>query len=122
VSEPPSLALAVNGRQSGSFECNDGIVFAVNVANPGSHQVQVESLSLELQSESRECETHQAPISSDVSKTVPPGATLEIRRVDLAGDLCRGTAGPPGCAWRAIASSRTSQGMLSDEIRFETMY
>lgn len=120
--EPAAVVdLNLNGQKSGTVSCAGGMFFVSTLTNPTSKSVHVDGLLLNLTSLSPACISHPAPIGGTVAVSdVAAGTTSEIRRVDLAGDLCTPPLGRPGCEWRARAVVNTSVGTLSDEIPFAT--
>jgi hypothetical protein len=116
-----SADLRVNAQKSGTFECSGGLFFVASILNQTSAAVRVDSLTLTFTRVSgADCADHAAPVSAAVGMAAPPGLSTEIRRVDLAGDLCDAPFGAPGCEWLGKATLATSFGTLADEIGFRT--
>jgi hypothetical protein len=124
VPPPPSgqasADLRLNAQKNGTFSCSGGLFFVANVLNQTNAALRVDTLSLAFTKVAGSCANHSAPLSPNVDMVVPPGISTEIRRADLAGDLCEGPFGEAGCEWLAKVSLSTSFGVLTDEIAFAT--
>jgi PKD domain-containing protein len=113
--------LRLNSLKSGTFGCTQGLFFSASVANATGAPVQVDSFALTFERVSGPwCSSHAAPMTPGVNVSVAPGSAAEVRRVDLAGDLCAAPNGDAGCEWIARASLSTSAGPLLDQIAFST--
>jgi hypothetical protein len=116
-----ALDLKLNAQKSGVFACSGGLFFAAIVTNGTAAALRVDTLGLTFTKVSGSaCESNAAPIDPQVGMTVAPGVSSELRRVDLAGQLCDGPSTAPGCEWLARATASTSRGVLTDEIPFRT--
>lgn len=116
-----SADLRLNAQESGTFACSGGLFFVTSVLNQTSAPISVDTITLTFTRVSGTgCTDHAAPISPRVAIVAPPGVSTEIRRVDLAGDLCSSSHGQPGCEWLARVTLGTPIGTLRDEIGFHT--
>lgn len=113
--------LKLNAQKAGTFDCAGGLFFTTRVDNQTTAPVAVSALALNFTRVAGQgCSDHPAPIDSAMAVSVPAGLSSELRRVDLAGDLCSPPSGAPGCQWLAKATISTSFGTLTDEIGFTT--
>jgi hypothetical protein len=113
--------LRLNAEKSGTFACSGGLSFVTSVENQTSSAIRVDTISLTFTSVAGSaCSNHAAPIDPQIGMTAPAGVATEIRRVDLAGDLCSAPYGAAGCQWLGKATVATSLGTLTNEIAFTT--
>jgi hypothetical protein len=116
-----SVDLRLNAQKSGTFACSGGLFFVTSVLNQTTAPLRVESLTLTFTKVAgADCANHAAPIDPQIGMAAPSGLSTEIRRVDLAGDLCGAPYGAAGCQWLGKATVATSFGTLTDEIGFTT--
>jgi hypothetical protein len=116
-----SADLRLNAQKSGSFPCSGGLFFVTSILNQTNAAVRVDALALAFTKVlGSGCASHDAPISAPLAITAPPGVSTEVRRIDLAGDLCAAPHAEPGCEWLAKVTLSTSYGTLTDEIAFHT--
>lgn len=123
---PVEVGLTLNGLTGGTQSCSTGLFFVVRASNPRSSNVQISRLDLTFTTNSPGCLSHSAEIAG-VNPTrldatsLPAGASnVQIRQVDLAGDLCDPPRGTPGCLWLAAATLVTDVGTFSTELQFVT--
>lgn len=115
-----SVDLRVNGQKSGSFNCSSGMFVTIVVENGTADPLSVDGFVLNLTTSSAACRNFPAPVVGSVGADIPPSTSNEIRRIDLAGQLCRDPGQAPGCEWAAEAVVTTSAGTFEDSIRFST--
>jgi hypothetical protein len=120
----PSLTL--NGTTAGgSHSCAAGLIFRVGASNPTSRAVRVTRFNLTLQSSTPPCISHSAPVFGDglESAQLPPRASdVQLRRMDLAGDLCKPPNGSAdGCLWQANLVLETDVGNFGRDLQFSTV-
>jgi hypothetical protein len=113
--------LKLNAEKSGTFACSGGLFFVTSVLNQTTAPLRVDNLTLTFTKVAGgACANHAAPIAPEIGMSAPVGVPTEIRRVDLAGDLCDAPYGAAGCQWLGKATVVTSFGTLTDEIGFTT--
>jgi hypothetical protein len=118
--QPVTVDLTLNDAKLGSQSCSGGMFFTIRASNVSSAPVQVRKLSLSFTPKDGDCTQTTAPISSDIGQTIAPGQTVQVRRVDLAGQLCSPPDGAPGCSWAAAAAVTTDDATATDAIAFAT--
>lgn len=123
TSIPPATEVdyRVNGVKMGTFSCSNAIVFTIDVVNRSDEILRVEGFEIEMTSGSPECFTHQPAVDGNVNVELLPDARDQVRRVDLAGDLCSEPGRIPGCDWTSRVLVTSSDGELMDEVRFSTI-
>ena len=119
----PSLTL--NGGGNGAaFSCQGGLLLRIGATNPTSRTVRVDRFNLMLHSSTPPCVSHPAPVfgdSVDVQELRPGATDVQIRRIDLAGDLCQPPNGSPnGCSWQANVVLQTDVGNFGRDFQFST--
>lgn len=86
-----------------------------------SQIVRVQSFDVNFMSATSQCVSHRADVDGTVNLDVQPSARIQVRRVDLQGEVCVGPGKTPGCAWRVVIVLMTSLGNFQDELQFETV-
>jgi len=119
----PSLTL--NGTSDGGpHSCRAGLLFRIGASNPTSRTVRVSRFNLTLQSSTPPCVSHSAPVFGDAIEApelAPHANDIQIRRVDLAADLCRPPNGSAdGCTWQANLVLETDVGNFGRDMQFST--
>ena len=56
------------------------------------------ALGLRMESQDRDCRSHDVPLAPTQPIDVRAGGQAEVRRLDWAGGLCGAPQGRPGCA------------------------
>jgi hypothetical protein len=120
---PPSVEVdaRMNGLKEGTFSCSQGLFLTIDVVNHSTSLIGVDGFDLTMNTTSAECTTHRPVLDGMVDMDVLPGARIQIRRVNLAGDLCQSPGRVPGCAWRAVVVVVTGRGSFEDELMFNTI-
>ena len=119
------VSLTLNGASNGaSFSCQGALLLRVGATNPTSRTVRVNRFNLLLQSSTVPCVSHPAPVFGDslhVQELAPHATDVEVRSVDLAGDLCSPPNGSPdGCNWQANVVLQTDIGNFGRDLQFST--
>jgi len=114
------IDLTVNDLKEGNFRCGGGLFFSTRATNVSSGPVQIQGLTLRFAPKGGNCTPQVAPIDPNGRYTVREGGTVEVRRLDLAGQLCESSGAVPGCTWVATADVASDSGPASDEITFTT--
>lgn len=109
----------VNGARGGSFSCSQPMSFTIDASNNTTSPIRISRYELRMTSLSSQCSTHTPPIDGSYNRDLGAGASAELRRVDLSGDLCR-EQGVPGCSWRALVSVVTEAGTFQDSFELTT--
>jgi hypothetical protein len=121
----PSLTLNGTSNNGGTFSCRAGLVFRIGASNLTSRAVRVGRFNLTLHSSTPPCVSHSAPVFGDSvdAPELPPRANdVQIRRVDLAGDLCKPPNGSAdGCNWQATLVLETDVGNFGRDFQFSTV-
>jgi hypothetical protein len=120
---PPSVEIdaRMNGLKQGTFSCSQGLFLTIDVINHSTNLVGVDGFDVTLNTTSAACITHRPAIDGTVGTDVLPGARVQIRRADLAGDLCASSGRVPGCGWRAVVVVVTNRGAFEDQVVFNTI-
>jgi hypothetical protein len=120
---PPSVEVdaRMNGLKQGTFSCSQGLFLSIDVINHSTTLIGVDGFDVTMNTTSEGCMTHRPAIDGTVDMEVLPGARVQIRRADLAGDLCASPGRVPGCGWRAVVVVVTNRGSFDDEFLFSTI-
>lgn len=111
----------MNGLKRGTFSCSQSIVLSIDVINNSDSLLRIDGFDIGMNSTSAECITHRPALDGTVGMDALPGARVQIRQADLAGDLCRSPGRIPGCGWRAVVVVMTSRGAFENEVQFSTI-
>jgi hypothetical protein len=114
------IDLTLNDVKSGSFSCHGGLFFSTRATNVSKDAVEIQGLTLRFNATGGSCMPQVAPIDSSGHYTIREGVTVEVRRIDLAGQLCESAGAIPGCTWVATADVTSDTGPASDQITFTT--
>lgn len=119
---PPFADLRINGDKSGTQSCDGQLVFTIGVVNRRLVELPVQSFALNLTALAGACTSFTAPVDGSAfsPRTIPAGASAEIRRFDLSGTMCSRPLGRQQCTWRAALQVNTGAGALNDTIEFST--
>jgi hypothetical protein len=114
------LDLSLNGSALGSFSCQEGLFFSTRITNTSATAIALRTLRVHFSPWFGDCVEFDEPISPELSGTLAPNETRELRRFDAAGQLCGGPYGAPGCAWEARAEVATDAGRAETRMGFAT--
>jgi hypothetical protein len=118
----PGLAvdLTLNGGQLGAFSCDGGLFFAVDVRNVSQKTIRLQRLAMRFDPTDGSCQQQTAPIDPTLGISLDAGQSTQVRRVDLAGQLCGAPSGSPRCTWTATAEVASEEGSARDQLGFST--
>ena len=109
----------VNGSRGGNFSCSQPMSFTIDATNNTNQAIRINRYELRMVSLSAQCSTHTPAVDGSYNRDLEAGASAELRRVDLSGDLCR-ERGEPGCNWRAVVNVFTAAGTFQDSFELTT--
>jgi hypothetical protein len=116
-----TVVLTLNDARGGIHSCSRGLFFRITASSTRVTTVEINRFTLAFASNSPGCATHEAPVSTTSVSTLSPGASdVQLRQVDLAGDLCTPPYGSPGCQWTADLTLSTSAGQYGSALQFQT--
>jgi hypothetical protein len=119
-----STILTLNGQNGGTFSCREVLVFRLYASNTTPNTVHLNRFNLTFTSNATSCTSHAAPVDGSAidPHDLAAGATnLQLRQIDLSGDLClppNGSSG--GCSWQANVVLETAIGNFATSLQFTT--
>jgi hypothetical protein len=118
-----TTVLRLDGQHGGTVPCHGGLSFTIEVSNTTPQVVQINSFDLSLQTVSAGCASQVPPVNGSLfsPRELGAGTSAEIRRFDLAGQVCSPPFGAVGCTWHAYLTVSTSRGEARDDLVFATV-